>query len=109
MIFIVFLFLAVTPTTYALVEEGWPAGKSNIPRNPTDGFIGFEEGTDMEEIFTGISGVRFTTTHGINWRYADIRTGNYNVYPYGTGAYELNGNFGAWLGVDGSAVDIGPP
>ena len=45
--------------------------------------------------------MEFTNTGGLNWQYADVRTEEYNVYPYGTQAYETNGNFFAWLGTTG--------
>jgi len=61
-------------------------------------FMNFEDGTDGEAIRSTIPGLRFTTTLGYNWVYGDIRTGQYNVYPYGNQAYECNNNFFAWLG-----------
>ena len=83
----------------ATVETDWPAGKANVPKNSgTDGFIDFEDGTDGTEIVCTIPGVEFTTPYGVDWVYGDIRTGAYNVYPYGTREYETNGNFFAWLG-----------
>ncbi len=92
------LFLAVMPTVSATVETG-------VTTNPcTDGFINFEEGTDGATIVSPVPGVRFSTTMGLNWIYGDIRTGGYNVYPYGTQAYVTNDNFFAWLGVSG---DVG--
>ncbi len=91
-------------TIQATVETGWPAGRANICRNPTDVFIDFEKGIDEVTIESTIPGIKFTTTYGINWRYGDIRTGKYNVYPYGHQGYETNGNFFAWLGVTG---DVG--
>ena len=99
------IFGGVLPAL-ATVETGWPAGKANICKNPTDGFIDFEEGTDEAVILSTIPGVKFTTTYGIDWRYGDIRTGKYNVYPYGGQAYETNGNFFAWLGVTGDTGRI---
>lgn len=90
----------------ATVETDWPAGKANICKNPTDGFIDFEEGTDEAVIFSTIAGIKFTTTYGIDWRYGDIRTGKYNVYPYRQQGYETNGNFFAWLGVTGDTGRI---
>ena len=61
-------------------------------------FMNFEDGTDGEAIRSTIPGLRFTTTLGYNWVYGDIRTGQYNVYPYGHQGYECNNNFFAWLG-----------
>ena len=80
----------------ATVETGWPAGTPNSCKNSTDGFMDFELGIEEAEIESTIPGLKFTTTQGINWRYADIRTGKYNVPTYAT-----NGNFIAWLGVYG--------
>lgn len=85
--------------TQATVEPGWPAGTPNVCQNSEDGFIDFEAGIEQAEIESTIPGLEFTTTHGLNWRYADVRTGKYNVPPYA-----LNGNFIAWLGVTG---DVG--
>jgi hypothetical protein len=66
----------------------------------------FETGIEAAEITSSIPGLEFTTTFALDWRYADIRTGNYNVDPYGTQAYETNGNFFAWLGVEGDTGRI---
>lgn len=101
-----FIIFGLATTASAEVETGWPAGQANIPKNPLDGFIDFEEGTEAAVISSTIPGVQFSTTYGINWRYGDIRTGNYNVYPYGTKAYETNGNFFGWLGVTGDTGRI---
>ena len=86
------------------VEPGWPAGESNVPKHPWDGFMDFEDGIDAAIISSSIPGMEFTTTYGIDWRYGDIRTEKYNVYPYGHQGYETNGNCFAWLGVTG---DVG--
>jgi len=83
----------------ATVETGWPVGTPNSCKNSTDGFMDFELGSEEAEIQTTIPGLEFTTTEGVNWRYADIRTGKYNVPTYA-----VNGNFNAWLGVTG---DVG--
>lgn len=90
--------------TQAIVETDWPAGKTNICKSPTDGFIDFEKGSDGETISSSIPGLKFTTTYGIDWKYGDIRTESYSVYPYGLGSYETNDNFFAWLGTTG---DVG--
>ncbi len=58
----------------------------------------FEDGTDRAVIQSRIPGLYFTTTEGYDWIYGDRRTGQYNIPPYGDGAYECNGNFFAWLG-----------
>jgi len=60
--------------------------------------ITFETGVDGQVIQSGIPGVTFSTTDRQDWLYGDIRTGRYNVYPYGSQAYRCNGNFFAWLG-----------
>jgi len=96
------LFFGESLFTQAIVETDWPAGKTNICKSPTDGFIDFEEGTDGETISSTIPGLKFTTTYGIDWKYGDIQTRSYNVYPYGSKSYETNGNFFAWLGATGN-------
>jgi hypothetical protein len=104
---VLMVIMAITtgvPTVEALVEEDWPAGTPNVPRNPDDIFIDFETGIDGIEIESTIPALQFTTTSGLDWVYGDIRTGVYNVRPYNEGAYETNGNFFAWLGTTG---DIG--
>jgi hypothetical protein len=58
----------------------------------------FEDGADGQVIRSIIPGLTFTTTQGYDWVYGDKTTGNYNVYPYGSGHYVCNGNFFAWLG-----------
>ncbi len=88
----------------ALVETGWPMGTPNEPRNEDDIFINFEEGIDQIEIESTIPSLQFTTTGGLNWQYADARTGQYNVYP--DGQYAINGNVIAWLGVNGDSGRI---
>lgn len=95
-----FIFLGLAPAN-ASVEPGWPAGTPNQCKNPTDGFINFELGAEKSQIQSTIPGLEFTTTSGINWRYADTRTGNYNVPTY-----SVNGNFFAWLGVTGDRGKI---
>lgn len=97
---IVIMFFGLNSAN-ALVEPGWPSGTPNVCQNPTDGFMNFELGIEEAQIESSIPGVEFTTTYGLNWRYGDIRTGNYNVNPYGTTIYETNGNFFAWLGITG--------
>lgn len=62
------------------------------------GFMDFEDGVDEVPIRSTIPGLTFTTTMGYDWIYGDIRTGKYNVNPYGTRYYECNGDFFAWLG-----------
>lgn len=94
---------------YSGVEPDWPAGKANIRRHPWDGFIDFEDGTDEAVIRSTIPGLEFTTTLGLDWIYGDIRTGKYNVYPYGHQGFETNGNFFAWLGVSGDQGRIDFP
>ena len=97
---IMFLTTGV-PTVHATVEDGWPAGTPNTCRNSDDFFLNFETGIDDIEIESTIPSMEFTNTGGLNWQYADVRTEEYNVYPYGTQAYETNGNFFAWLGTTG--------
>lgn len=104
---IAFVFLTATmPAAQATVEPDWPVSQPNICRNEDDIFIDFEAGIEGIEIESTIPSLKFTTTSGLNWRYGDIRTGSYNVYPYGSQAYETRGNFFAWLGVTGDAGRI---
>lgn len=88
-------------TVQAEVEEGWSAGTPNTCRNSDDFFLNFESGIDEIQIESTIPSMQFTTTGPLNWKYGDIRTDKYNVYPYGEQAYETNGNFFAWLGTLG--------
>jgi hypothetical protein len=89
------------PVVHATVEENWPAGSPNIPRNADDIFIDFETGIDGIQIESTIPSLKFTTTLGLDWVYGDIRTDKYNVYPYNAQNYETNGNFFAWLDTTG--------
>lgn len=99
-------FITGVPTLQAEVEEGWPAGTPNSCRNADDFFMDFEAGIDDIEIESTIPSLQFTTTDEFNWKYADIRTERYNIYPYGSAYYETNGNFFAWLGTLGDAGRI---
>lgn len=83
----------ISPTRTG-VEEG--VTENHVP--PGCAFMNFEDGTDESKIRSTIPGLKFTTTLGYDWVYGDIRTGKYNVYPYGDQGYECNGNFFAWLG-----------
>lgn len=98
---IMFLTIGVT-NVQATVEENWPAGTANTCRNSDDFFLDLEAGIDEVEIESTIPSMEFTNTGGLNWQYGDIRTGEYNVYPYLDGDYETNGNFFAWLGPSGA-------
>ena len=110
LVLIATLFLIIgVPAAHATVETGWPVSQPNTPRNANDIFIDFEDGIEGIEIESSNPNLKFTTTNGLNWRYGDIRTGSYNVYPYGTHAYECRGNFFAWLGVTGNAGQIDFP
>jgi len=81
-------------------EENWPAAFYLIRWVVLSqgGFMDFEDGVDEMPIRSTIPGMTFTTTMGYDWVYGDIRTGKYNVYPYGHAGYECHGNFFAWLG-----------
>jgi hypothetical protein len=103
--FSTFLTIGV-PAVQATVETGWPVSQPNTPRNADDIYIDFENGIEGIEIESTNPNLKFTTTNGLNWRYGDIRTGSYNVYPYGSRAYECRGNIFAWLGVTGNAGRI---
>ena len=81
-------------------EENWPAALYLIRWVVLSqgGFMDFEDGVDEVPIRSTIPGMTFTTTMGYDWIYGDIRTGKYNVNPYGTRYYECHGNLFAWLG-----------
>ncbi len=100
----IILLIAGVSTARAVVEKDWPPDQPNTPKHADDLFLDFESGIDGIQIESSIPSVKFTTTSGLNWRYGDIRTDNYNVYPYGDQAYETGGNFFAWLGTLG---DVG--
>lgn len=89
--------VGVIGNSHAGVETNWPVGTANVCRSPTDGFIDFESGQDRVVVRSTIPGTQFTTTDGVDWLYADWRTGLYNG-PYPRGAYTSNGNFFTWLG-----------
>jgi hypothetical protein len=95
------LYYYYDPIGLGGVEPGWPAGKNNICKNPGDGFMDFEGGMDGQKIESTVPGMEFITSEGLDWVYGDIRTGEYNVYPYGHQGYECNDNFFAWLGPTG--------
>jgi len=81
-------------------QENWPAAL-HLARWTVlseGGFMDFEGGGDAVPIRSTIPGMKFTTTMGYDWIYGDIRTGKYNVNPYGSRAYECHGNVFAWLG-----------
>ena len=102
-----FMFLAAgVPAALATVEEDWPAGTPNTPRSPGDIFLDFESGLDGMQVESSIPSLKFTATSGLDWQYGDIRTDAYNVYPYGDGTYETNGDFFAWLGETGDSGRI---
>ncbi len=81
-------------------EENWPAAVYLMRWVVLSqgGFMDFENGVDQLPIRSTIPGMEFTTTMGYDWVYGDIRTGLYNVNPYGSKLYECDGNFFAWLG-----------
>ena len=82
-------------------EENWPAALYLIRwvvLSQGGGFMDFENGVDEAAIKSTIPGMKFTTTMGYDWVYGDIRSGKYNVNPYGSKAYECHGNVFAWLG-----------
>lgn len=108
--FIAIVFLtAVVPAAQATVEKDWPVTQPNTCRAADDFSIDFEAGIEGIQIESTIPNLKFTTTSGLNWTYGDIRTGLYNIYPYGTQAYETRGNFFAWLGVTGDEGRIDFP
>jgi len=81
-------------------EENWPAALylARWVVLSQGGFMDFEDGVDDVTIRSTIPGMRFTTTMGYDWIYGDIRTGKYNVNPYGSRSYECHGDIFAWLG-----------
>jgi murein tripeptide amidase MpaA len=80
--------------------ENWPAALYLMRWTVLSqgGFMDFENEVDGAPIRSTIPGMTFITTMGYDWIYGDIRTGQYNVNPYGSRAYECHGNFFAWLG-----------
>jgi hypothetical protein len=92
----------MVPAVQATVETGWPVSQPNTCKHPDDFFIDFEQGIDAIQIQSTIPSLKFTETSGLDWIYGDIRTDKYNVYPYGSQAYETRGNFFAWLDVNGN-------
>jgi hypothetical protein len=67
--------------------------------------IDFETGVDRQPIRSSIPGLNFSNSDGNDWLYGDVRTGNYNApYPNdcpdfdGQCAYNVSGNFFAWMG-----------
>ena len=65
----------------------------------------FENGTDAQPIAAGTPGVVFEPTLGRQWLFGDWRTGKYDG-PYPDGPYFSEGNFFAWMGVDGNTGKI---
>jgi hypothetical protein len=70
-------------------------------------FMNFEEGLGNDGgNITGIPGVTFTNSDGLNWLYADILNGSYNAHSidtgYGSGSYQMYGYVSAWLGTSGN-------
>jgi hypothetical protein len=64
-------------------------------------FFDFESGANRVEIENTFRGLRFTNTNGLDWIYGDVRTATYNAGGFLEVAYNLNGNFFAWLGEQG--------
>lgn len=96
-IVLLLVFLFSVSTASALVEPGFT---KNTCRHPSDGYIDFEDGTEGQVIWDTIPGVEFTNTGGLDWVYADFRSGNYNM------DYQSDGNFVGWLGPSGSEGKI---
>ncbi|MDP3043453.1 MAG: hypothetical protein Q8N21_03550 [bacterium] len=88
LIIFIFAFGIIPLITEATVEPGWPDGKANVCKNSGDGFMNFEGGEDEASISSTVPGMKFTTTGGLDWKYGDIRTGKYSVYPYRGKSYE---------------------
>jgi hypothetical protein len=84
----------------ATVETGIVVGTQNKCRNSTDISINFENGIEGKEVKSSSPNVEFTNSSGLDWLYADFRTGNYNTQ------YIMNGNFTTWLGVSGNTGRI---
>lgn len=86
-----------------LVASLLPAAPLSAQSTTT--LIDFETGVDREPIRSSIPGLRFSNSKGNDWLYGDVRTGNYNApYPNncpdfdGQCAYNVSGNFFAWMG-----------
>jgi len=72
-------------------------------------YMDFEEGLGNNGgLITGIPGVTFTNSAGLDWVYADCSTGGYNAYSvdtgneWGTGEWNMYGFVSSWLGVTGN-------
>lgn len=101
-----FIFLTVElPSAFSGTTKEWEVGIPNLCNNPNDVFIDFEEGQEGIQVQNTFPGVRFSNTGGLDWLYADIRTGAYNAGNanggYKSDEYQINGNFFAWLGTQG--------
>jgi hypothetical protein len=86
-----------------IVGSVFPAAEVSAQSSLT--LIDFETGTDRQPIRSTIAGLNFSNSKGNDWLYGDVRTGNYNApYPNecpdfdGQCAYNVSGNFFAWLG-----------
>jgi len=74
----------------------------------------FENGANEAPITSSITDVTFSADQGARWRYADIRTGNYNApYPEDCRprfenpcAYTVDGQMAAWLGPEATTGRI---
>lgn len=96
-ILVLVVLLLVVSIVSATVEPGFT---TNTCKNPSDGYINFENGVEGQVISATIPGVQFTNTGGLDWLYADFTSGNYNMN------YKSDGNFVAWLGRQGSQGKI---
>lgn len=89
----VIILLTVATVSAGSVE---PRFTKNVCKNPTDGYITFENGVDGAVVSSSIPGVVFSNTGGLDWQYIDFRNPIYNQN------YARDGNFAAWLGVTGT-------
>lgn len=97
LVFFSLLLIAIQIAAAGTIEENFVP--PNVCRNPTDIFVGFEDGTDFGIITNQYAGIMFSTPDGVNWIYGDITKGGWN-YP----VYYCDGDFWAalddWSGVN---------
>ena len=97
---ILVIMLMMTGMAAAEVETGWQVGTPNT-YNGSHVMIDFEDGmANKQPIISPFSSIGFVTID-YPWKYATKGLGM-NIYPYGTGAYVVNGESGAWCDTIGN-------
>ena len=95
LIFVLSMFM-VSGIASADVESDWPMDKPNIIEYPSYRVINFEDGTSSyETVESPYDDVDFDMNS--EWIYAK-KNDRLNIHPQG--AYIVNGDFGAWCGID---------